>query len=94
MFNLLSYNHGYALYKNAHYLSVNVFSMNVLIKMGTFFVSNWELDCHFMWLSKPLLEVYAKGVPSCLSYFKTLSTCPALGIQPLTSCSAVKCYTD
>ena len=59
-----------------------------------FYVSNWELDCHFMWLSKPLLEVYAKGVPSFLSYFKTLSTGPALGIQPLTSCSAVKCSTD
>ena len=45
MFNLLSYNHDYALYKNAHYLRVNVFSMNVLIKMGTlFFMSptgNW-----------------------------------------------------
>ena len=37
MFNLPSYNHDYALYKNAHYLSVNVFSTKVLIKMGTLF---------------------------------------------------------
>ena len=82
MFNLLSYNHDYALYKNAWYLSVNVFSLKVLIKMGIllFYVSNWELDHHFTWLSKPLLEVHAKGVPSFLSYFKTLGTGPAPGI--------------
>ena len=61
MFNLLSYKIlDYALNKNARYLSVNVFSLKVLIKVGTlFFVSNWELDRHFMWLSEPLLEVLA-----------------------------------
>ena len=32
----------------------------------------------------------AKGVPSFLSYFKTLSTSQAPGIEPVTSCSAVK----
>ena len=36
----------------------------------------------------------AKGVPSFLSYFKTLSTGPALGIKPATSRSAVKRSTD
>ena len=36
----------------------------------------------------------AKGVPSFLSYFKTLSIGPAPGIEPSTSCSAVKRSTD
>ena len=36
MFNLLSYKIlDYALNKNARYLSVNVFSLKVLIKVGT-----------------------------------------------------------
>ena len=38
MFNLLSYKIlDYALNKNARYLSVNVFSLKVLIKVGTLF---------------------------------------------------------
>ena len=36
----------------------------------------------------------AKGVPSFLSYFKTLSTSQAPGIKPVTSCSAVKRSTN
>ena len=36
----------------------------------------------------------AKGVLSFLSYFKALSTSRAPGIEPMTSCSAVKCCTD
>ena len=36
----------------------------------------------------------AKEVPSFVSYFKTLSIGPALGIIPMTSCSAVKPTTD
>ena len=36
----------------------------------------------------------AKEVTSFLSYFKTLSSCPVLGIEPLTSCFAVKLYTN
>ena len=36
----------------------------------------------------------AKGVPSFLSYFKTLNIGPAPGIEPATSRSAVKRSTD
>ena len=36
----------------------------------------------------------ANGVPSFLSYFKTLSTSQAPGIEPVTSCSAVKRSTN
>ena len=35
-----------------------------------------------------------KGVPSFLSYFKTLSVGLAPGIEPATSRSAFKRYTD
>ena len=34
----------------------------------------------------------AKAVPSFLSYFETLSTVPAPGIEPVTSRSAVKAH--
>ena len=37
---------------------------------------------------------YPKEVPSFLSYFKTLSSGSALGIEPTTSCSAVKHSTN
>ena len=50
-----------------------------------------------MWSSKPhksLAAYSAKGVPSFLNYFKTLSNGPPPGIEPATSCSAVKCSTD
>ena len=59
--------------------------------------SSWRWDCHFTWSSEPregLAACSAKGVPSFLSYFKTLSTgSPAPGIEPATFCSTVKCST-
>ena len=57
-----------------------------------FYISNLSQDRHFRWSSKPregLAICSEKGVPSFLSYFKTLSTGPALGIEPTTSRSAV-----
>ena len=45
-----------------------------------------------MWSSEPregLATCGTKGVPSFLSYFKTLSIGLALGIEPTTSHSAV-----
>ena len=45
-----------------------------------------------MWSFEPsegLAACSAKGVPSFLSYFKTLSIGPALGIEPATSPSVV-----
>ena len=50
-----------------------------------------------MWSFEPsegLAACSAKGVPSFLSYFKTLSIGPALRIEPATSRSAVKRSTD
>ena len=64
--------------KNALYLSINVFSTKVLIG-DTIFTSP---------------TCIAKGAPSFLSYFKTLSIGPAPGIEPATSRSAVKRSTD
>ena len=58
-----------------------------------FYFSNWRRDRHFTWWSEPregLAACGAKGIPSFLSYFKTLSIGPALGIEPTTSRSAVK----
>ena len=67
--------------------------------LGTlfFYVSYWRQDRHFMWSSKPregLAAYIAKGVPSFLSYFKTLSISLAPGIKPTTSRSAVTRFTD
>ena len=50
-----------------------------------------------MWSLEPrkgLAACSAKGVPSFLSYFKTLSNGAAPGIEPTTSCSVVKRSTD
>ena len=51
-----------------------------------------------MWSSEPregLAACSAKGVPSFLSYFKTLSTGSlAPGIEPATFCSTVKRSTS
>ena len=50
-----------------------------------------------MWSSEPRegpAAFRAKGVPSFLSYFKTLSIGPAPRIEPATSRSAVKRSTD
>ena len=74
------------------YLSVNVFSTKVLIGDTIFYVSNWRRDRHFTWSSEPregLACCSAKGVPSFLGYFKTLSIGPAPGIEPATSRFAV-----
>ena len=62
-----------------------------------FYISNWRRDCHFMQsseLCEGLVACSAKGVPPILSYFDTLSIDPALGIEPVTSCFAVKSSTD
>ena len=83
--------------KNAPYLTVNVFSTKVLIGDTVFYVSYRRQDRHFTWSSEPhegLPVCKAKGVPSFLSYFKILSIGPAPGIEPATSCSAFKCFTD
>ena len=61
---------------------------------GHFFhVSSWRSDRHFKRSPEPregLAACSAKGVPSFLTYFKTLSIGPAQGIQSATSPSAVK----
>ena len=68
--------------------------------MGTLFLrleSCWRRDLHFPWSPEPregLAVCRAKGVPSILSYFKTLSIGPAPGIEPATFRSAVKRSTD
>ena len=80
------------MYLNFFYLSVNVFSTKVLIEDTIFYVSNWRRDRHFTWSSETregLACCSAKGVPSFLGYFKTLSIGPAPGIEPATSLSAV-----
>ena len=63
--------------ENARYLSVKVFSMKLLLNWGRcFYVFSWRRDRHFTWSSEPregLAACSAKGVPSFLSYFKTLS---------------------
>ena len=84
--------------KNLLYLSVNVFSTKVLIgdTICTSPIRDWTAT-NFTWLSEPregLPVCRAKGVPSFLSYFKTLSIGPAPGIEPATSHSAVKRPTD
>ena len=78
--------------KKELYLSVDVFSTKVLIGDTIFYISNWRRDRHFTWSSKScegLAVCTAKGVPSLISYFKTLSIGPAPVIEPSTSCSAV-----
>ena len=79
------------------YLSINVFSTKVLIGGTIFYVSNWRRDRYFTWSSEPrdgLTVCRAMAAPSFLSYFKTLSIGPVLGIEPVTSRSAVKRSTD
>ena len=78
--------------KYTFYLSVNVFSTKVLIGDTIFYFSNWRRDRHFTWSSEPregLACCSAKGVPSFLGYFKTLSIGPVPGIEPANSRSAV-----
>ena len=66
-------------------MSVNVFSMKVLIGDTIFMSPNGDWTAI---LREGLATCSAKGVPSLLSYFKTLSTSQAPGIGPATSCSA------
>ena len=78
-------------------MSVNIFSTKVVIGDTIFYVSYWSRDRHLTWSPEPcegLAARSAKGVPSFLSYFKTLSIGPAPGIEPATSRSAVKRSTD
>ena len=80
--------------KNELYLSV--FSTKVLTG-DTILRLQPRRDRHFTWSSDPREDVAAcsaKGVPSFLSYFKTLSIGPALGIEPATFRSAVKHSND
>ena len=82
---------------NAHYLSVNVFSMKITNLGNYFYVSYWRRGRHFTWSSEPregLTCCSAKGVPSFLNYFKTQSIGPPPAIEPATSLSAVKRSTD
>ena len=73
-------------------MSVNVFSMKVLIGHTIFMSPNG--DWAAILCDEGLATYSAKGVPSLLSYFKTLSTSRAPGIKPATSRSVVKCPTD
>ena len=74
--------------KNALYLSVNVFSTKVLIGY-TILTPPTRAETDILRPREGLAACSAKGVPSFLSYFKTLSIVPAPGIEPTTSCSAV-----
>ena len=82
--------------KNALNLSVNVFTTKVLI--GDTILTSPTGNRHFTWLSgeprEGLAICRAKVVPSFLSSLKTLSIGPTPGIEPATSCSAVKRSTD
>ena len=79
MFYVLNY------IKKALNLSVNVFGTKVLTG-DTFYVSYWSRDHLFTWSSEPregqAASAQCKGVPLFLSYFMTLSSGPALGIEP------------
>ena len=65
--------------------------------LAMYFFSYWRRDRHFTWSSEPregLAACSAKGVPSFLSYFKTLSIGPAPAIELATFLSVVKRSTD
>ena len=75
------------------YLSVIVFSLKVLIGDTIFLCLQLETGPSSE-PRKSLPACIATGVPSFLSYFKTLSIDPAPGIEPATFHSAVKRSTD
>ena len=83
--------------KNGLYLSVNVFSTKVLTGDTILTSPTGEgtaiLRDHPSHARGPAC-CSAKGVPSFLSNFKTLSIGPTPGIEPATSRSAVKRSTD
>ena len=85
------------LFKNALYLSVNIFSAKVLIGDTIFLRLLLKGGRYFTWSSEPregLAVCRSKEVHSFLSYFKTLSSGPVPGIKPVISRSAVKCSFD
>ena len=73
-------------------MSVNVFSMKVLIGDTIFMSPNGDWTA--ILCDEGLTTCSAKAVPSLLSYFKTLSTSQALGIELATSRSAVNRPTN
>jgi len=71
--------------------------MKILIGDTIFTSPTRDGTAIFTWSSDPLeglTACIAKGVPSFLSYFKTLSIGPAPEIEPATSLSVVKHSTD
>ena len=80
------------------FFSVIVFSLKVLTGNTIFYVSSWRQDRQLTWSSMPCKSLPAwsatTGVPSFLSYFKTLSIGPVSGIEPATFHSAVKRSTE
>ena len=83
--------------KHPFFFSVNVFSTKVLIGDTIFTSPTGDGTAISTWSSEPRegpAVCSAKAVSSFLSYFKTLSIGPAPGIEPATSCSAVKRSTD
>ena len=77
--------------------SVNVLSTKVLIEDTIVTSPFGDGTTFFTWSSMPCkgpVICSAKVVPSFLAYFDTLSIDPALGIEPTTSCSAIKHSTD
>ena len=97
--NNLGTNQGWGREKNVLNLSGKVFSTKVL-ELGTLLLRlqvETGRNRHFAWSSESregLAACSLKGVPSFLSYFKTLSIGPAPGIEPVTSLSAFKRSTD
>ena len=85
--------------KNALYLNVKVFTSTKILIDDTIFTSptgevTVTLRAHLSHVHECLAAFGAKVVPSFLSYFKTLNTGPALGIERATSRSSVKRSTD
>ena len=83
-----------ACFKKRTLIECKVFSMKVLTGGHYFYISNWRWDLRFTWSCKPRKDLAickAKGVPSFLSFFKTVSIGPAPGIEknPATLPSAV-----
>ena len=74
-----------ALYLNVNVLRKKVPSRDIIFTRGRHFKNH---------ACKGLFVCKAKKLPSFLSYFKTQSIGPALGIEPTTSGSAVKHPTD
>ena len=76
---------------------MRVFSMKVLIGESIFTCPNKDGSAISVRLSEPsegLAVCRAKAVLSFLSYFKTLSTVPNLGIKPVTLRPAIQHPTE